>query len=178
MARPPQEAIDTFVSITGADEALAVRRLEVPPTTPLPFSLPAAEFRLRNLAESARLVADLVAPGRALGFGVELCRRVGGGRGWGLGFGPAAMRCDAMSWGRVAPDLRCGLINTHGFLNRGVASHCWNYLAVMEWNYAAKSRAFSCPLAIFAHYKSSKLFSPEKKTIFNFCLYSRKMGPV
>ena len=70
MARPPQEAIDTFVSITGADEALAVRRLEVPPTTPLPFSLPAAEFRLRNLAESARLVADLVAPGRALGFGV------------------------------------------------------------------------------------------------------------
>ncbi|KAG2636313.1 hypothetical protein PVAP13_2NG445300 [Panicum virgatum] len=28
MARPPQEAIDTFVSITGADEALAVRRLE------------------------------------------------------------------------------------------------------------------------------------------------------
>ena len=70
MARPPQEAIDTFVSITGADEALAVRRLEVPPTAPLPFSLPAAEFRLRNLAESARLVADLVAPGRALGFGV------------------------------------------------------------------------------------------------------------
>jgi len=47
------------------------------------------------------------------------------------------MRCDAMSWGRVAPDLRCGLINTHGFLNRGVASHCWNYLAVMEWNHAA-----------------------------------------
>ncbi|KAF8759481.1 hypothetical protein HU200_010531 [Digitaria exilis] len=28
MARPPQEAIDTFVSITGADEALAVRKLE------------------------------------------------------------------------------------------------------------------------------------------------------
>jgi len=70
MARPPQEAIDTFVSITGADEALAVRRLEVPPTAFLPFSLPAAEFRLRNLAESARLVADLVAPGQALGFGV------------------------------------------------------------------------------------------------------------
>jgi len=32
MARPPQEAIDTFVSITGADEAAAVRVLEV--TTP------------------------------------------------------------------------------------------------------------------------------------------------
>ncbi|KAL6655197.1 hypothetical protein ACP70R_006023 [Stipagrostis hirtigluma subsp. patula] len=28
MARPPQEAIDTFVSITGADEAAAVRKLE------------------------------------------------------------------------------------------------------------------------------------------------------
>uniref|UniRef100_A0A0E0M3L6 UBA domain-containing protein n=1 Tax=Oryza punctata TaxID=4537 RepID=A0A0E0M3L6_ORYPU len=28
MARPPQEAIDTFVSITGADEAVAVRKLE------------------------------------------------------------------------------------------------------------------------------------------------------
>ncbi|TVU08855.1 hypothetical protein EJB05_42275 [Eragrostis curvula] len=28
MARPPQEAIDTFISITGADEALAVRKLE------------------------------------------------------------------------------------------------------------------------------------------------------
>ncbi|OEL19788.1 Plant UBX domain-containing protein 8 [Dichanthelium oligosanthes] len=28
MARPPQEAIDTFVNITGADEALAVRKLE------------------------------------------------------------------------------------------------------------------------------------------------------
>ncbi|KAL6661926.1 hypothetical protein ACP70R_001310 [Stipagrostis hirtigluma subsp. patula] len=28
MARPPQEAIDTFVSITGADEAVAVRELE------------------------------------------------------------------------------------------------------------------------------------------------------
>ncbi|RCV32160.1 hypothetical protein SETIT_6G235700v2 [Setaria italica] len=28
MARPPQEAIDTFVSITGADEAAAVRALE------------------------------------------------------------------------------------------------------------------------------------------------------
>ncbi|KAF8700948.1 hypothetical protein HU200_033834 [Digitaria exilis] len=28
MARPPQETIDTFVSITGADEALAVRKLE------------------------------------------------------------------------------------------------------------------------------------------------------
>ncbi|KAG2644725.1 hypothetical protein PVAP13_2KG375916 [Panicum virgatum] len=28
MARPPQEAIDTFVSITGADDALAVRKLE------------------------------------------------------------------------------------------------------------------------------------------------------
>jgi len=76
----------------------------------------------------------------------------------------SVLRCDAMSWGRVAPDLCCGLINTHGFFNPGVAaSHCWNYLAVMEWNYAAKSRAFSCPLAIFAHYKSSKLFSPEKK---------------
>lgn len=31
MARPPQEAIDTFISITGADEAVAVRKLEVPP---------------------------------------------------------------------------------------------------------------------------------------------------
>jgi hypothetical protein len=29
MARPPQEAIDTFVSITGADEAAAIRVLEV-----------------------------------------------------------------------------------------------------------------------------------------------------
>ena len=28
MARPPQEAIDTFVSITGADEAAAIRVLE------------------------------------------------------------------------------------------------------------------------------------------------------
>ncbi|CAD6224145.1 unnamed protein product [Miscanthus lutarioriparius] len=28
MARPPQEAIDTFISITGADEAVAVRKLE------------------------------------------------------------------------------------------------------------------------------------------------------
>ncbi|XP_062198732.1 plant UBX domain-containing protein 8-like [Phragmites australis] len=28
MARPPQEAIDTFVSITGADEVVAVRKLE------------------------------------------------------------------------------------------------------------------------------------------------------
>ncbi|KAF0924334.1 hypothetical protein E2562_010027 [Oryza meyeriana var. granulata] len=28
MARPPQEAIDTFVSITGADEAVAIRKLE------------------------------------------------------------------------------------------------------------------------------------------------------
>ena len=60
--------------------------------SPLPFPLPAVEFRLRNLAESARLVADLVAPGRALGFGVELCRRVGGGRGWGLGL----LRCDVV----------------------------------------------------------------------------------
>jgi hypothetical protein len=31
MARPPKEAIDTFISITGADEAVAVRKLEVPP---------------------------------------------------------------------------------------------------------------------------------------------------
>jgi hypothetical protein len=30
MARPLQEAIDTFISITGADEAVAVRKLEVP----------------------------------------------------------------------------------------------------------------------------------------------------
>jgi hypothetical protein len=30
MAMPPQEAIDTFVSITGAHEAVAVRKLEVP----------------------------------------------------------------------------------------------------------------------------------------------------
>ncbi|WVZ65630.1 hypothetical protein U9M48_014960 [Paspalum notatum var. saurae] len=28
MARPPQEAIDTFISITGADETIAVRKLE------------------------------------------------------------------------------------------------------------------------------------------------------
>uniref|UniRef100_A0A804QCJ6 Plant UBX domain-containing protein 8 n=1 Tax=Zea mays TaxID=4577 RepID=A0A804QCJ6_MAIZE len=28
MARPPKEAIDTFISITGADEAVAVRKLE------------------------------------------------------------------------------------------------------------------------------------------------------
>lgn len=34
MARPTQEAIETFVSITGADEAAAVRVLEV--TTPYP----------------------------------------------------------------------------------------------------------------------------------------------
>jgi hypothetical protein len=43
MARPPQEAIDTFVSITGADEALAVRKLEVrtshmPPLPAFPTS--------------------------------------------------------------------------------------------------------------------------------------------
>ena len=93
---------------------------------------------------------------------------------WGL----SVLRCDAMSWGRVAPDLRCGLINTHGFFNPGVAaSHCWNYLAVMEWNYAAKSRAFSCPLAIFAHYKSSKLFSPEKKNNIQFLPLLEKNGP-
>ena len=40
MARPPQEAIDTFVSITGADEALAVRKLEVPPAAPFRFPFP------------------------------------------------------------------------------------------------------------------------------------------
>uniref|UniRef100_A0A453LDE7 Uncharacterized protein n=1 Tax=Aegilops tauschii subsp. strangulata TaxID=200361 RepID=A0A453LDE7_AEGTS len=28
MARPQQEAIDTFISITGADEAVAIRKLE------------------------------------------------------------------------------------------------------------------------------------------------------
>jgi hypothetical protein len=40
MARPPQEAIETFISITSADEAAAVRALEVttpprPPSAPL-----------------------------------------------------------------------------------------------------------------------------------------------
>ena len=29
MARPPQDAIDTFISITGAPEAIAVQKLEV-----------------------------------------------------------------------------------------------------------------------------------------------------
>ena len=48
MARPPQEAIDTFISITGADEAVAVRKLEVPPKGlsffPFHFSLFNSEF--------------------------------------------------------------------------------------------------------------------------------------
>jgi hypothetical protein len=34
MAWPQQEAIDTFIGITGADEAVAVRKLEVPPKRP------------------------------------------------------------------------------------------------------------------------------------------------
>lgn len=29
MARPPQDAIETFVSITGASEAVAIQKLEV-----------------------------------------------------------------------------------------------------------------------------------------------------
>lgn len=68
MARPPQEAIDTFISITGADEAVAVRKLEVPPKglTFFPFHFPPVQFRIRNLAKSVRLVVDLVALGRAL----------------------------------------------------------------------------------------------------------------
>nr|ABG73442.1 UBX domain-containing protein [Oryza brachyantha] len=40
MARPPQEAIDTFVSITGADEAAAVRKLEVLVLQSVNFGLP------------------------------------------------------------------------------------------------------------------------------------------
>jgi hypothetical protein len=50
MARPAQEAIDTFVSITGADEALAVRKLEVPPKA-TPFLLP---FRCSIQAPESR----------------------------------------------------------------------------------------------------------------------------
>jgi hypothetical protein len=38
MARPSQEAIDTFISITGADEAVAARKLEVKPTRFPPLS--------------------------------------------------------------------------------------------------------------------------------------------
>jgi hypothetical protein len=47
----------------------------------------------------------------------------------------------------------------------------------MEWNYAAKSRGFSCPLAIFALYKSSKLLFPEKKTKLQFLPPLKKNGP-
>jgi hypothetical protein len=36
MAWPQQEAIDTFIGITGADEAVAVRKLEVPPKSLCP----------------------------------------------------------------------------------------------------------------------------------------------
>jgi hypothetical protein len=40
MARPSQEAIDTFISITGADEAAAARKLEVKPATSSPLTTP------------------------------------------------------------------------------------------------------------------------------------------
>jgi hypothetical protein len=40
MARPSQEAIDTFISITGADEAAAARKLEVKPAASSPTHNP------------------------------------------------------------------------------------------------------------------------------------------
>lgn len=40
MVRPTQDAIDTFVGITGADEAVAARKLEVTPTRSVPVCSP------------------------------------------------------------------------------------------------------------------------------------------
>jgi hypothetical protein len=57
MAWPQQEAIDTFIGITGADEAVAVRKLEVPPNSPRPLPpIPLLDSSARppNLAQSAR----------------------------------------------------------------------------------------------------------------------------
>jgi hypothetical protein len=55
MARPPQEAIDTFVSITGADEVTAVRVLEV--TTPA-RPLPSPSLRFCSLVLWSRQFGD------------------------------------------------------------------------------------------------------------------------
>jgi hypothetical protein len=66
MAWPQQEAIDTFIGITGADEAVAVRKLEVPPNSPRPLPpIPLLDSSARppNLAQSVRPTAvDLAAP--------------------------------------------------------------------------------------------------------------------
>jgi hypothetical protein len=64
MARPSQEAIDTFISITGADEAVAARKLEVKPTRSSPLiALPAPSAALA-------LSPVEIAPGlRACGVG-------------------------------------------------------------------------------------------------------------
>jgi hypothetical protein len=53
MARPPQEAIDTFVSITGADEAVAVRKLEV---SLKPLLLPSL---VQSMRPESRVIARL-----------------------------------------------------------------------------------------------------------------------
>lgn len=74
MARPPQEAIDTFVSITGADEVVAVRKLEVP-LKPLPFpslcSIQAPESRviarLRDVLDASARASLIVSLGVGVG---------------------------------------------------------------------------------------------------------------
>ncbi|EMS48500.1 FAS-associated factor 2-B [Triticum urartu] len=74
MARPQQEAIDTFISITGADEAVAIRKLEVspkPPPAPLPAQFPLVQAPAQSSAIGWARAADLVAPGMdrsVLGF--------------------------------------------------------------------------------------------------------------
>lgn len=88
MARPQQEAIDTFISITGADEAVAIRKLEVSPKSPpIPSSsCPVFWFRRPpNLAQSVGLARWIwVAPGMdcsVLGFSSLVWAGEGSARG-------------------------------------------------------------------------------------------------
>ena len=130
MARPQQEAIDTFISITGADEAVAIRKLEVspkPPPAPLPAQFPLVQAPAQSSAIGWARAADLVAPGMdrsVLGFSSLV---------W-AGEGVCAWWVEVARF--VGESLR-----------RCSAS------AVMEWNYLSSLVACLCPLAAFVYSK-------------------------